>query len=154
MSALDTYEGQVERLDLDYVRQAGRMIADHLGEGCAGPPCGLSYQPDNGTAYALVFVPSLWMVQLSSSVNPPHGHWYVPSGSYDRHGNPHRGQVLVSKVNGATSDFSYPFDLRPGSIHSCDYVMEHTRTNIADGAALTALLRAICDLPIGPGEAR
>ena len=119
--ALDTYEGQIERLDLTYVRAVGADIAGHLHinhspRGYAAQqrrvhhhPVGVNYQPDNGTSYQLVFVRVSGIVQAGQHVDRERSWptpWPVPTGGFDPGRKPHPPSVLVVKHNGTGSDFS------------------------------------------------
>ena len=150
-----TYADAIGELDLDYVRRAGealrvRLFPDPTEDGRVPVPMpvGLSYEPGNGTAYALLFVPLASIQQASAEVNEPSGAWTVPSGSFDADGMPREGVVLVVKANGADSDWAYPMDLSFGHVAHASYVGEHINANVADASAICALFRAVCGVEI------
>jgi hypothetical protein len=151
---VESYAGQVARLDVSYIRVAGEAIRSRLfpapredGQVPVALPVGLSFQPDNGTAYSLCFIPVEGIQQASAEVNEPNGAWSVPAGCYRSDGSVIPGSVLVVKANGAY-DWAYVFDLSFGALHFWDYVAQHTGSNVADGSALTALFRAISGVEI------
>lgn len=132
---LETYEGQLERLDRHYIREHGAAISRGLDE--FHGPATLDYQPGNGTLYALYFVPVRDTTHYGSR--------RLPEG-VDHDGGAR--WVLVVKCNGTDSDFAYPFDLTPGHVAHASYVAGHCRMNLADACAITALLRAIAGVEL------
>jgi hypothetical protein len=153
------YNEQAQRLNLEYIQEAGEAIRtrlfprptkvrDQYGELVDGPtpyplPVALSYQPKNGTAYALVFISVRTIQQASLEVNEPNARWLVPAGCHDSDDRPLPGHILV-----VHPDFSYPFDLSFGNQHFTSYVLEHSGLSEADAVALTALFRAISGVEI------
>lgn len=135
--SLDTYAGQVARLDEDYIEERGRWVDSHLAP--CGEPIGLCYEPGNGTCYLLCFVPAGSIEQL--------GDRNVPAGLGDGFWNRERYEgksrwTLVAKANLTPSDFTTVVDLTPGNLFFASYVAERVG-NFADACALTALFRAI-----------
>lgn len=142
---LTTYEGQLARLDRDYILDRGRRVNLTLSPG--GGPVALDFQPGNGTSYRLLFVPTLGIEQLGPGLVPAGlgDHWQAPASETAR-------WAVVAKVNCTESDWVYPFDLTPGNRAHVSYVAAKTDRGTADAVAITALFRAICDVPLEGSE--
>ena len=136
-----TYDEIARGLDLRSIRATGAEIAALLGQKI---PVGVSYQPNNGTAYALIFTPVRSIEQISK--------WTVPGGVHDENGLALTGMTVVAKVEGTT--WAWPFDLRPGRRAQWTYVAEKIQTDSwGDAAAITALLRAVSGVSILDADA-
>lgn len=139
---LETYEGQLSRLDVPYIFECGTELRARLfprpkeikhqdGSTVEVPvyplPAALAYEPGNGTRYDLLFVTASSIRQLTDST--------VPAGIDENE------WVVVSKLNGET--FSFPIAVPLGSYIAESYIAEKSGLGLADSVAITALLRVL-----------
>ena len=140
-TSLDTYEGQVDRLNQEYIVRVGAQLDARLRP--QGGPIAVAYTPGNHSQYDLLFVPARGILQLSDTTVP------VGLGLKKPPTSPPERWCVVAQVNCGAYDWVYPINLTPGADHFASYLLEKiTDRNVADASALTALFRAICGRPI------
>lgn len=121
-------------LDLDYISSTAKQIALAMDEDQVSEA---SYQPGDGTRYALVFVP-LMAIKYRAPARVKDGRAWgdkaVDGLLYDH------GCALVCWVDGPC----YPLRLVDRSVDlAASYVAEHWKTTQVSGATLALLFRAV-----------